>query len=195
MTEALADILLPQPIMGVTINTVFVHPTVRIILYAAIIVSFIAGFLLFLRRSPSVGRALRKAVILSFFISSLLAAVYADIGWSVWVSQDYEELSGLSVDGKLMRTEGQLHDFTRRAGAVIQDSYQIYAPDVYLSWRSQYDLLPLRKRDDARYIVVINDPAAQYDPVNRIFLHGDKRFPNMDLVLNYAPQVYVLKGP
>jgi hypothetical protein len=194
MLETLANVLMPLPIMGITINTVFLHPAVRTILYLAIVVSLVTGFLVFLRRSPSFVTAARKAVILSFFLSGLLAAVYADIGWSVWVSRDYENLSGLSVNGKLTRIEGQLYDFTQRAGAIIQDSYQIYAP-AYISLRSQYWLLPLRKRDDARYIVVIEDPAARYDPANRVFSHDDKRFPNMDLVLNYAPQVYVLKGP
>src|SRR5512142_1385409 len=149
MIDSLVHIVTPLPIMGVTINTVYLHPAMRTFLYAIITLSFISGVLVFLRRSPSFMATVRKAVILSFFTSGLLAAVYADIGWSVWVSRDYEELSGLSADGKVTRLEGLLHDFTQRAGGVIQDSYQLYAPDVYMAQRSEYDLLPLRKRQCA----------------------------------------------
>ncbi len=199
MVETLTDILTPPPIMGVTINNVFLHPVVRNVLYAVMAVSCIAGFVVFFRRT-SFGTAARKAVILSFFLTGILAALYADIGWSVWVMRDYDELSGLSPDGKLMRTEGQLADFTRRARDVMHDSYELYATqrnptDVYISWRTQYDLLPLRLRDSAPYIIVIEDPEAHYDPATRTFRRGDKTVRDAELVLNYAPQVYVLRGP
>ena len=194
MVETLENILTPPPIMGVTINSVSLHPAVRAFLYAVMVLSFLAGLALFLRRKKGVGAAARKAALLSFFLSGTLAAATADIGWATWVVQDFNEMSGLSTDGKMMRIEGPLYDFCQRARAVIQDSYQLYAPDSYAFWRAQYDLLPLRKREQARYIVVIEDPAARYDAARRTFSRDGTVLRDMDLVLNYTPRVYVLRG-
>ena len=196
MSMSFAEIFTHPPIMGVTINTVALSHAARVIIYAAMGTCFIAGLAYFLSRSAPVGTALRKALLLSFFGAGLLAAVHADTGWWDWVSRDYEELGGLSSEGKVSRLEGQLYDFDRRARDVLRDTYRIFASDGYLAYRSEYFLLPYRKaQDDGRDVVVIGDRDARYDPKTRTFTRDKVQLQNMDLVLNYAPQVYVLRGP
>lgn len=187
------QICTPLPIMGVTINTVPLHPAVKIFIYLLIAVVLVVGTAILIARKNNLKNAVEKSVVIAFFISGLAYAFHADIGWTQWLAADFRSYGGLETEQKMLRMNGGLYDFARRAEQILPDTFQIYSPDTALLWRSEYFLLPKRKREQAQFILVVGDKGARYDPVKREFSRNDAKIENVDMVLPYAQDAYILK--
>jgi hypothetical protein len=181
------------PIMGVTINTVFLHPIARTFLYVFMALALVTATVALLIRKKRFPEALIKASIISFFVSGIVYAAYADIGWSSWLKEDYHAFSGLGTEEKLLRMEGGFYDFIRKARTVLPDTYQIYSTEGAFPWRAEYFLLPKRKKAHAEFIVVIADARSRYDPVKHQLVRDDEKIENVDLALPYAQNAYILR--
>jgi hypothetical protein len=186
------QLLLPPPIAGVTINTVWIGPVARAFLYGVTAVAFAAGLLAYLaKRYPAAG-AFRRALLTALVAAGMLYALRADIGWSVWLTRDLTTFGGLTTEEKLLKLDGALYDFSRRARSVVSGDYMIYATDPYLVQRTEYFLLPLRKRNNAPIIIVLADPTAIYDPAGRTFTRGGVRLDNVTLLMQYGTDAYIV---
>ncbi|MGB5218124.1 MAG: hypothetical protein WBN66_07480 [Smithella sp.] len=183
------------PIMGATINSVFLSPEFRIILYLLIAVILIFGTLFFIKKKFSPSDAFRKAVLTAFFVSGLLYAVHADIGWITWLVTDIRNYWGLSTEGKLSKMNDGLYEFVLQAKKTVDDDYQIYSSFEYAEKRTQYYLLPLNKRKQAPYIIVIADHEARFDPHTRVFTRGKTVIADVEPVLVFAQDAYILRRP
>lgn len=179
--------------MGVTINTVVLHPVVRSFIFNLIALVLIIGTFVFLSRKYSFAGAFRKAAVLAFFISGLAYAIHADVGWTTWLTRDFQTYGGLGTDEKLLRMEGGLYDFARRARSILPETYQIYSTDVAFQWRTEYFLLPKRNKENAQFIVVIADESSQYDPAKRQFTRDKMKIEDVDMVSSYAKNAYILR--
>lgn len=183
----------PPPIMGVTINTVFLSPEVLLIMYGTMASLLVAGTIFFSMQKNRFVAALKKAAVVAFFGAGLLYAVHADIGWSIWLSDDAWTFSGLDTNAKLTRLEGGIADFSRAAGNILGPEYMIFTSDEYVGWRTEYLLLPHRRRDRADDIVVLADNLSRYDPVARAFTRNDLKVENVEPVLIFAKNAYILR--
>jgi len=189
----LQQIFTPPPIMGVTINTVLLHPVVKTFIFILIALVLIIGTIVFITRKYSFVNALRKAAVLAFFISGLAYAIHADVGWTQWLIKDSHVYGGLDTEGKLLRMEGGHYDFIRRARNILPDTYQIYSSDVAFLWRSEYFLLPKRKKENAQFIIVIADKSSRYDPAKHLYTRDTITIDGVDMVLPYANDAYILR--
>lgn len=170
-----------MPISGPTINTVLLSPFFITLVYALILLVFIIV-------SP-----IRKAVVVAFFVSGLVWAFHADIGWITWLRDDVHTYGGLNTDQKLLKMEVGIYDFARAAREVLKKDYLIFASDDTLKLRFEYFLLPLRKREQSSDIVVLGDNAAQYDQTTRTFTRGTLTIVDVDPILVYARNAYILR--
>ena len=178
--------------MGVTINTVNLSPAFREVLYILMAVLFVLLTIVFTTNKQKPLSALKRSFVSVFFIAGMLYALHADLGWSTWLATDIRTFAGLTTDEKLLKLEGGLYDFVRKARTVVKDDYQIFSTDSYFAFRSEYFLLPLRKRDNAPYLIVLADDTAHYDQKTRTFTRGDIKVHNVDILLAYAPNAYIL---
>jgi hypothetical protein len=181
------------PITGITINMVFLSPAFRQIMYLAIMVLFPASTLMFLAKKLSFTLALKKAIIITFLASGTLYAVHADIGWTRWLIDDTRKFSGLDTDAKLSKMEGGLYDFSRSAEKVLGKDYVLYSSDSYIALRTEYFLLPLRKRDQAGDIVVLADNASRYNQATHTFTRENLVVNNVEPILVFANNAYILR--
>lgn len=188
-----SELFQTQPIMGVTINTVFLSPSFRQFVYILIALVLAVSAFVLLAQKNRFSDALKKALIISFFVSGVAYAVQADIGWATWLSADLRSFGGLKTDEKLLRLEGPYYDFVRSARSIIKDDYMLFSSDGYMSLRAEYFLLPMRKRDQARYIIVLGDREARFDQAKGIFIRGDVKISSVEPVLIYARDAYILK--
>jgi hypothetical protein len=179
--------------MGVTINTVALHPVVKSFIVFLIALVLILGTFVFIARKYRFVNAFRKAVVLAFFISGLAYALHADVGWTIWLTRDLKVYGGLGTEEKLLRMEGGLYDFARRARSILPETYQIYSTDVGFQWRMEYFLLPKRKKENAQFIVVIADEPSRYDPAKHQFTRDKVVIEGVDMVSNFASNAYILR--
>ncbi len=189
----LQNIFSYPPIYGVTINTVLLSPAFRELVYYIIIISFILATTFFLSKKLSLKQALRKALLASFFISGFVYTVHADVGWAKWIMHDSKMYGGLDTEEKLLRMDDGLYDFSRKAKKLIRGEYALYAAEDYIRLRTEYFLLPLRKRSDAKYIIVLLDKEAAYNPASHTFVRGDKKINNAYEILHYQEGAYILE--
>jgi hypothetical protein len=195
MNWDIQHIFLTPPITGVTINSVFLSPEFRVIVYLIIAVILVFGTIFFTTKKFLLSDALRKAIIAAFFASGLLYAIHADIGWTTWLMTDIRNYWGLSTGDKLRTMESGLYEFALHAKQIVTDDYQIYSSSDYAQKRTQYFLLPLHKRAQAPYIIVIVDNEARFDPRTRIFTRGETIIANVEPVLMFAKDAYILRRP
>jgi hypothetical protein len=195
MNWDIQHIFMTLPISGVTINNVFLSPEFRIILYLLIAVILTAGTLYFTTKNFTLPDAFKKAVIIAFFASGLLYAIHADIGWTSWIITDVKKYWGLSTEDKLRTMDDGLYEFSLQAKKILDDDYQLYSSNKYMAARAQYYLLPLHRREQAPYIVVIADNEARFDHLTRIFTRGEKKIADVRPVLFFARNAYILKRP
>jgi hypothetical protein len=189
----IVQVFTPQPITGVTINTVLLHPVMRtFILILSALALFIAMVAFMIRNNPFVS-SIKNAFVITFFVSGLAYTLHADIGWTAWLSHDIKNYAGLGIDEKLSRMEGGYYNIIRMMQNYIDDDYQLYCTNEYIGLRTEYFLLPKRKREQARYIIVLADGEARYDQENRTFTRRDITISPVESVFNYAPDAYVLK--
>lgn len=183
------------PIMGITINTVSLSPEFRAIVYLVIAAALIIGTIAFTSKRYNFPDAFRKSLMAAFFASGILYAVHADIGWGTWLAEDMKKYGGLSTNDKLGAMEGGLYEFALQAQKKVSGDYQVFSSDGYLEHRLQYFLLPQHKREQAPYIVVIADNDARYDPGTRSFTRGAVTVTNVEPILVFAQNAYILKRP
>jgi len=193
MTWNIDNIFRTMPISGPTINNVPLPQEFRDILFTLIPLLLVITTLIFLSKKQRFSAAVRQAIVTTFFISGFLWALHADLGWSTWLRNDLQTFGGRDVEQKLLSMEGGLYDFVRASRRVLKDDYMLYASDDYIKWRTEYFLLPLRKREQASDIIVLADDAARYDPATRTFTRGPVTIPDVDPVLLYAPDAYILR--
>jgi hypothetical protein len=186
------QLLLPPPVSGVTINTVWISPAARTVLYGAMAAAFAAGFFAFFTKRYPAAAAVRRGVLAALFAAGILYSLRADFGWSLWVRQDLRTFGGLTTEEKLLKLDGALYDFVRRARTVLPGDYMLFSPDQYLLWRTEYLLLPLRKRTTAPTVIVLADPQASYDPRTGIFTRGDLRREGMAPLLQFGPDAFIV---
>lgn len=186
-------IFLTLPISTVTIMSVFLSPEFQFIMYSIIVIILIFATLFFLKEKFPLPEALKKGIIASFFISALIYAIYADIGWTKWLVTDVKNYQGLSTEDKLRKMDDGLYEFALQTKNIVDDGYQIYSSYDYAKRRIQYFLLPLKKSDQAKYIIVIGDNDARYDSSSRIFTSGKTTIVNVEPVLVFAQNAYILK--
>jgi hypothetical protein len=193
MEQFLEQFMAPFTIRSTSINWVALAPGVRTVLYICFLIAFVVTAIRLLSLKNPFSTALKKSLVFSFLLSGLLYAVHADIGWFGRVVQDYGVLGSRTTDEKLQATEGQLYDFIRAAKRVLPETYVMYSSDSYLALRSEYFFLPARKRENAEVIVVAGDGEAHYDPSTRIFTRGNVRISNVEPILLYASNAFVVK--
>lgn len=193
MNWDIQHIFMYPPIMGVTINSVFLSPEFRIIEYCLIVIILIFGTIYFLKNNFLLSDAFKKSIIVAFFASGLLYAIHADIGWATWLVTDIKNYWGLSTENKLEKLDGELYKFALQAKKIINDDYQIYTSNEYMYWRIQYYLLPAVRHEQAPYIIVIADNKANFDHRRRLFTSGETMIANVEQVLVFAQNAYILK--
>lgn len=193
MEWTLEQLLTPPPIMGTTINTIVLGVEVRIVIYAAICISFIVALLFFLHSKNSFFPALNKSVLVSFFASGLLYAVHADLGWATWVVQDFQAFADTTIDERLQKIEGRYYDFVRLAKKEIPATYMLYCGDSDIALRVEYFLLPARKKENSEVVIVLADNEARYDIYEQTLTIGTVRYTNVEPLLMYLPNVYMVK--
>lgn len=59
----------------------------------------------------------------------------------------------------------------------------------------QYFLLPLHKREKSKYIIVIADNDARFDPRTRLFTRGKTMIVNAEPILVIDQDLYMLRRP
>jgi hypothetical protein len=189
------NLFLDQPIAGVTINTVYSSPTFRdtIVVLAAVVLA--AALVTHVARGRQLPAALRLAALAAFFAAGLAASAHADRTWARWVAADWELFGGRTTEQKLRIQNGPLYDFAVQARSVIPSDYLLPndGSDNYFARRFEYFALPLRKRPDAPYIVVLADREAQYDPARRTYTRGTLVIPDVQLVIQPAQDAYILR--
>jgi len=188
----LQNLLSVPSINGITINDVPLSSPLVNFLYILIAIILFFSVVIYLKKYNFLS-ALKKSVIVTLFSVGMIYAIHADIGWSAWLINDSRAFAGLGTDEKLSRMEGGLYDFTLAARKVIDDDYSLYSSDSYLPLRLEYFLLPHRKRDQAKFIVVLVDQEARYDQTTRTFTRGDIKIGQVDPVLVFARDAYILK--
>jgi hypothetical protein len=194
MWQKLKTSLLTSPDTGRSINDVMLPGETVVFLYGTISLCFIITFLFFYQKGCRLKPMLKNVIFISFLASGLITAFYADIQWTYKVYGDMKEYTGLSTEEKLMKLELDLYKFVRTARKFIDENgYELFTPDTYTALRNEYFLLPYPKRDDAKIIIVINDPWAKYDASTRTFTRGDRRISNTDIVYTYAVGAHILK--
>ena len=179
-------------INGITINDVPLSSSLLGLLYILMAIILVGGIIISLKKYTFL-TAFKKGGIITFFSVGIVYAIHSDIGWSAWVINDNRSFAGLQTDGKLSRMEDGLYDFTLAVRKVLDDDYMLYSSDSYLPLRMEYFLLPYRKRDQAKYIIVLVDKESQYDQTTRTFTRGDVKIDQVDPVLVFARDAYVLK--
>lgn len=196
MLEALLNNLFRyQPITGVTINCVYNTPALRTAVLIVLATAFAAGLVAAQAKGHLFLAALRRAAIIAFFAGGLAYSLHADLGWSQWLAADHNAFAGKTTDQKLRVLVGPLYDFAHESRKVLQDDYRMPndGSDNYLARRFEYFVLPLRMRADAPYIVVLGDREATFDRKARTYTRGDMVVRDVDLVLPFMSDAYVLK--
>lgn len=182
-----------QPITGVTINTVALSPSFIFLLYILIAVVLIIATAVFLRKKFPLLAALGKAFIVVFFFVGIVYAVHADIGWSGWFANDLHVYSGLGTDQKLLKMEDGIYAFAVDARKMIPRDYMLFSTNEYAKLRLEYFLLPLRKREQSEFIIVLLDPEARYDAVTATLTRGDVKVEPVKPVFMPASNAYILR--
>lgn len=189
--------LFDQPIMGVTINNVMLNPAFRKLLIAVIACAFALPFAIMLYRGKPFLHVLRISILTAFFTGGFLYALHADIGWARWVIADYNALSGKTEDEKLLTMEKAFYEFVLRSRSVLDSDYAMLNDNSgnYFTRRYEYFMLPLRKRSDAPYIVVVGDREAKYDPTTNTLTRKDFILKNVEPVMLFLNNAYILRKP
>jgi len=195
MGQYLKAVFSYPPITGVTINTVYLSPSFRSFLYAvAVLCLIIAVVVLRYRRKRPWDTSVLTGLLIAFFASGLLYALHADIGWAAWMRADVARFGGRTTDEKLTQLDQGLYVFSRLARDIVGDgSYRLFAPDTYLRERTEYFLLPARKREEADFVLVLADPQVRFDASAGTLIRGDLKIERLHLVRAFAADAYILR--
>jgi len=193
MNWDLDQLLSYPPIMGVTINTVTLSPAFRSMLYFLIVLVFVGAMIVHVMRAIPFRRAFASAVLATFFTAAVVSALQADIGWCSWLIVDEQKFGGRTTDEKLAVLEGPLYEVIRNIRRIVRDDYALFSEDDYVRQRTEYFLLPLRKRERADNIIVLEDRLARFDPASGIFTRGEITIGHLKPVYAYGPNIYVLR--
>jgi len=193
MNFDLQDIFATRPIDRGTINGVYISPSFILFMYILISVILIFAAAVFLIKKASFVSSLKKAFIVAFFSAGVVYAVYADIGWSRWLMSDARTYAGLSTDEKLLKMDDAIYAFALIARKTIPCDYMLFSANDYVRLREEYLLLPLRKRAQSDYIVVLADPESHYDKATLTFSRGSVKISPVELLIMPASYAYILK--
>jgi hypothetical protein len=188
----LQNLILLLPITGPTINGVMLSPAFRVLIYTLIAVTLCFATIFFRARN-SFPLALRKAFVVAFFLSGLIYAVQGDIVWTSWLITDTKAYAGLTTEEKLSRLEGRFYEFILAARKVIPGDYMLFSSDGHLARRAEYLLLPLRKREQADYIIVLEDKESDYYVASRSFIRGSLKIDRVEPIYFSTPEAYILR--
>jgi hypothetical protein len=183
----------PPPINGTTLNSVMLDPSFILFMYILICIVMVSLTVLYLNRRSGLFPALSTALITTFFTAGIIYAAHADIGWTMWLTNDIGMFAGKSMEEKMSAMDDTIWDFSREAKAVIPHEYVLFSSDETAALRTEYFLLPLRKREQADYIVVLRDRQADFDPVTGTLSRGDSRIGHVEAIRLFAHDTYILK--
>jgi hypothetical protein len=189
----IGSVVSTPPLTSTSINTVGLTPAFTLFLYILTAVILIVALAFHLMKQSRPLAAVYKASIISFFSVGIIYAVHADIGWSRWISLDMQAFGGFSTEEKLSVLEDGVWDFARTARSLIPHDYVLYSSDKNIALRTEYFLLPLRKRELSDYIIVLFDEASHFDSSTKTFTRGDVKIGPVAPVLIIAPDTYILK--
>ncbi len=191
----LSDIFMVEPIQAGTINGWIQLPTSFVImLYCAIIITATVSVIFFVLKKDPFAKALRKSIIIAFFCSGFLYLINSEKTWYTWLSQDIVTYSGHSVEEKIRLCMGPLYDYAKVAQNVLKErDYSIYSSYGPSSLIAQYYLLPMRKRVNAKDIIVLYDNDTNYDERTNTFSMGDEHIENAELLYRYDSGAYILR--
>ncbi len=192
MQEFFNKLLWVPPVMPLTINRVLLSTTFRNLLFIVIALSFVIASLI-LRKKYRPTIVFKKAFLAAFFTAGMLYAFNADHIWGSWFFNHSQIFFGLGTEDKLLRLDGKIYAFSRAIKQVVEGEYELFSSLDRTALRIEYFLLPLRKRERAPYIVVIDDRHVQYDPASHTFTYGGIKDTGVDLVLEFSDDAYVLK--
>jgi len=187
------SLISPPPINGTTLNSVMLDPSFTLFMYILVCTLLVSLIVLYLKRRSRPLPALNTALLMTFFSAGTIYAAHADIGWTAWLTNDIGMFAGKSTEEKLSAMDDAIWDFAREAKAVIPREYELYSSDETAALRTEYFLLPLRKREQADYIVVLRDRQADFDPVTGTLSRGNFRIGHVEAVRLFARDTYILK--
>lgn len=186
--------LMTPLIMGITINTVPISPYFREFLYSLTVAVFLVSIIILIIKKREIIIPVRKAIIITFFISGILYAVYGEICWLRWLIEDWHRFSERTTEEKLLSLEGPIYSFSRAVKDIISDEdYDINMQADYFSLRTQYFLLPSKKRENARFFVILADSGTHFDPSTGILTADGRTIENLELFYQFAPDAYILR--
>ncbi len=195
MDFGLENIFRWLPIQGPTINNVFLPVEFVILCYVVIISSFFVSLLFLVSKKYGFINAIKKSILLSLFISGIFYAIHADSGWSKWLISDYNSFFSNPTQIKLLRLDGHLYLLSNYLKELIPQNYTILSPyseDDYPVARLKYFLLPLKSKQDAPFIIVLEDPDALFDPTNGTLTKGDLIINDLEILFRYSDYTYLL---
>lgn len=192
MENFLDKLLWTPPFGELTINRVYLSTSFRNFIFIVIVLTFFITVLI-IKKSHRTSFAFKKATIVAFFISGLLYALQADHTWGAWLSDYVRVFSGIGTDEKLLRLEGEIYDFSRLVRPSIGSKYELFSSQNRKALRTEYFLLPLRRREQAPYIVVFDDRDALFEPATHTFRHDGALYKDVDLLFEFSNNAYVLK--
>ena len=194
MSLSLENIFLSLPLNPATINDVFMPPAHRTLHYLIIVSTFGASLAILIAKRTSAGQALKRALLISFFVSGLFSAVYGTNIWVRWVMADAQTFGGLSTEGKLRALDGGLYDMAQRAKPLLGSEYmRSHRSDEYLRQKFRFYVLPARLSDDAPVVVVLNDPSARLDLKRGTLAVNNTTYENIEPLLVYAQNAYIVR--
>lgn len=195
MLEYIKQALITEPISGITINWVITSPTFRILTYVLLIVVFLyVSSTWFIIKKYNLIISIKKSLITTFFVIGLFYSFYGELYWWRWVINDWHLFHGKSTEEKLNALEESIYSLSRFIKTIIpNENYDINLPSHYISLRIQYFLLPLKRKENAQYIIVLVDKNTSFDPEKGILITDNKRFEDMEMFYPISSDVYILK--
>ncbi len=194
MLEYIKKALITEPISGVTINWVITSPAFRTLIYVLLIIVFLSVSMWFIIKKYNPKISIKKSLIITFFITGLFYSFYGELYWWRWVINDWHLFHGKSTEEKLHTLEESIYILSRLSKDVIPDeTYDINLTSHYISLRIQYFLLPLKRKENAPYIIVLVDKNTSFNPEKGILITDNKRFENMEMFYLISPDVYILR--
>lgn len=192
MENFLDELLWTPPFGSSTINEVGLSTSFRNLIFIVIVISFFIAVLI-IKKKHQTSVTFKKATLVAFFISGLLYALQADHTWGAWLSEHAHLFYGVGTDKKLVRMVGNIYDFPLNIKPIIGSEYELVSSQENEALRIEYFLLPLRRREQATYIIIFNDRDVRFDPTTHTFMHGEVLYSDVDLLFEYSNDAYVLK--
>lgn len=196
MDFSITNIFRWLPIEAPTINSVFLPREFTTICYLLIIIVIVLSVLFFVsRKKYTFVNAIKRAILIAFFISGLFYAVHSDIGWTKWIRTDYQQFISKGTEEKLLTLDGPLYDFSMYIKNLISENYTIFSSfsrEDYPVARIEYFLLPLKNKPESNFILILGDKEAVFNPETGTLIKGNVIIKDLALVFKYSDDAYLL---